>query len=79
MAPLFVRKFLIDFAETAMATVFALALVFPASVEDGKAAAAALGMGVLGAAVSAARRAVPGFISYLRVRLAVEDEDQGNG
>lgn len=63
--PLFARKFIVDFAETGLATLFALTLAFPASVEDLKAVGVAVGIGLVGAALSAARRAVPGFLLWL--------------
>lgn len=72
--PLFLRKFIVDFAETAIATVFALAFAFPQSVADLKAIGVAIGIGVIGAAVSAARRAAPGFIAWLSTVLGVGDE-----
>lgn len=70
--PEFVKKFIVDFAETGLAAVFALAVVLPSSVEDAKKVALAIGVAVLGAAVSAARRAVPDFIGFLKGRLGTE-------
>lgn len=70
--PEFVKKAIVDFAETGLAAVFALAIVLPATVEDAKKVALAIGVALLGAAVSAARRAAPGFIAYLKSRLGVE-------
>lgn len=67
--PDFVKKALVDFAETGIAAVFALAIVLPTSVDDAKKAALAIGVALLGAAVSAARRAAPGFIEYLKSKL----------
>lgn len=67
--PEFVRKAIVDFAETGLAAVFALAVVLPGSVEDAQKVALAIGVALLGAAVSAARRAAPGFIAYLRDKL----------
>lgn len=72
--PDFVKKAIVDFAETGLAAVFALAVVLPSSVEDAQKVALAIGVGLLGAAVSAARRAAPGFISYLRDKLGVPAE-----
>ena len=75
--PLWVRKFILDAVETGLAALFAMALVFPTSLEEGKAFAAAVGVALLGAIISAARRAIPGFLAWLRGILAVPDE--GNG
>ena len=69
--PEFVKKAIVDFAETGLAAVFALAIVLPATVEDAKKVALAIGVALLGAAVSAARRAAPGFIAYLKAKLGV--------
>ena len=78
MLPMFIRKFIVDFAETGLATLFALAFAFPQSVADLKAIAVAAGVGVVGAAVSAGRRAVPGFLGWLRTALSVpEGTDEG--
>ena len=73
-APLFARKFIVDFAETAIATVFALSFAFPATPGDLKAIGVAIGIGVIGAAVSAARRAAPGFIAYLSNTLGTDGD-----
>lgn len=73
--PMFARKFAVDFVETALATVFALTLAFPTSVGDLKGVGVSIGVGVLGAAISAARRAIPGFLSWFRTALAVPAED----
>lgn len=72
--PEFVKKAIVDFAETGLAAVFALQVVLPASVEDAKKVALAIGVALLGAAVSAARRAAPGFIEYLREKLGTTPE-----
>lgn len=70
--PEFVKKAIVDFAETGLAAVFALTIVLPTSVDDAKKAALAIGVALLGAAVSAARRAAPGFIEYLKSKLGTE-------
>jgi len=72
--PLFVRKYIVDFVETGAAAVFALALVFPGSVADTKAIAIAIGVAMVGAAVSAGRRALPDIFEYLRGLLGVGSE-----
>lgn len=76
--PLFARKFITDFAETALAAVFALSLALPSTPGDLKAIGYAIGVGILGAAISAARRAIPGFLLWLNTQLGVpsDDEDQ---
>lgn len=67
--PLFVRKAIVDFVETALAGLFGMALVFPTSTEDLKAIGVAVGFGLLGAGIAAARRAIPGFLAYLKEQL----------
>ncbi len=71
--PEFVKKAIVDFAETGLAAVFALSVVLPSSVEDAKKVAVAIGVALLGAAVSAARRAAPGFIEYLKEKLGTAE------
>jgi hypothetical protein len=72
--PLFARKFIVDFAENALAGIFVLALAFPASYADLKAEAAVVGFAILGALISAARRAAPGFLAWLAQVLNVSQE-----
>ena len=72
--PLFLRRFLLDFVETALGLVFALTIAFPGTWDDGKAVAITLGGAVLSALVSAARRAIPGLLAWLRGVLAVPDD-----
>ena len=69
--PLFARKFIVDFVETALAAVFAISVAFPATPGDLKALGAAAGIGVIGAAISSARRAVPGLLLWLNAKLNV--------
>lgn len=76
--PLFARKAILDFAETALATVFALAFAFPSSTADLKAIGVAVGVGLIGAGISAARRAIPGFLAWLGAALSVPPEDGGD-
>jgi hypothetical protein len=64
--PLFIRKFFVDFAETAVGALLALNLAFPTSIDELKALAAAAGMGALAALVSAARRAAPDALAALK-------------
>lgn len=69
--PLFARKFIIDFIETGIAAVLVLQLVVPADVEQAKEVAVVVGAAILGALVSAVRRAAPGFIEWVRGKLEV--------
>ena len=69
--PLFARKFLLDFVETAIGLVFALSLVIPGDLDQAKAEALLVGAAVISAAVSALRRAAPAFIGWLAGRLNV--------
>lgn len=73
--PLFARKFIVDFVETSLATVFALSIAFPATPGDLKAIGVAIFIGVVGAGVSAARRAAPGLVSWLNDLLQTGDND----
>lgn len=78
-APLWFRKLIVDFAETALGMVFALQLIFPGSLDEAQAAGAVVGSAVIAALVSAARRAIPGFVVWLSRTLNVPEDDQGNG
>ena len=69
--PLFVKKFLVDFVETAIGAVLALNIVFPNSIADAKQVAAVVGLAILAAAVSAVRRAAPSFVAWLSGKLGV--------
>lgn len=73
--PLFLRKFLIDFLETGLAAVFALTFTIPGSLEDGKAVALLFASAIAGAAIAAARRALPGLYAYVRDVLAVPPDE----
>jgi hypothetical protein len=67
--PIWLKSFIVDFAETGLAAVFALTLVIPGSIEEGQTQALILGTAILGALIAAARRAVPGFIAWLNAKL----------
>lgn len=71
--PLFARKFITDFVETAIALVFALNIIFPTSADAARDVAIVVGTAVLSAAVSAARRAIPGFLVWLNERLGTAE------
>lgn len=73
--PLFARKFIVDFVETALGLVFGLALVFPQSLEDLKGVGIVVGGAFLAAGVSAARRAIPGFLLWLNAKLGVPTDE----
>jgi hypothetical protein len=70
--PLFARKFIVDFAETALGLIFALELVFPTTVAESQQVVVTIGGAALAAAISAARRAAPGFLAYLSGALGVD-------
>lgn len=72
--PLWVRKFLVDFVETALGLTFALVLVFPADAAEAQAQALVVGAALMAAAVSAARRAIPGLLLWLKDQLGVPVE-----
>lgn len=69
--PLFVRKFIVDAVEGAIAGVLVLNFVIPNTLVEAKAQAALAGAAVITATVSAARRSAPDFIAWLRAQLAV--------
>jgi hypothetical protein len=71
MLPLFVRKFIVDFIETAIAAIFLLNIAFPQDVEQAKQQFVIVGVAVFSALVSALRRVVPDFISWLKSSLNV--------
>lgn len=58
--PLFLRKFALDFVETGLAAIFALSVV-----GDAAALAHAAMAAVIAAAISAARRELPDFLTWL--------------
>jgi len=67
--PPFARSFIVDFAETGLAALLALTLIVPTSVDQAKEVGLLLGAAVAGALISAVRRAVPGFLVWLRVKM----------
>lgn len=71
--PLFVRKAFVDFVETATAMIFALNFVIPGNLDEAKAQGIVFGGAVLAAAVSAARRAVPAAIAWLKSQMGVSN------
>lgn len=72
--PLWARKAIVDFIETGLAALFALNFVLPANIEEGKAVAALFLTAIAGAAIAAARRAIPGFLAWLNEKLGTGDE-----
>lgn len=72
--PLFARKFLLDAAESMLAVLFTLNLVIPGDLDGAKAQALIIGTALAGAIVPAARRALPGLVEWIRVKLAVPAE-----
>jgi uncharacterized membrane protein len=69
--PLWLRKFVVDFVETALGLVFALALVVPSDAQAAEAQAVIVAGALMAAAVSSARRAIPGLLAWLMERLDV--------
>jgi len=72
--PLFARKFITDFVETAIALVFGLTLVFPENAAQAEQIAIIVGGALLSALVSALRRAAPGFLVWLQTKLGTEPD-----
>lgn len=71
--PLFVRRFAVDFVETAIAAILALNIAIPGTLDEARAFAAVVGVAILTALVAALRRASPGFSEWLRAALGVQD------
>jgi hypothetical protein len=69
--PLFVRKFIVDAIETGLAALLAVTIVFPVTVDDVTRQAAVVGVALVGAVISAVRRAVPDFLTWLREKLGL--------
>ena len=69
--PLFIRKFILDFVETALAAVFLLNLAFPTSVASANQVAITVGIAVFSALVSALRRITPDFLGWLKTKLGL--------
>ena len=64
--PLWVRKAVTDFVETGLTVLVGLNLAFPTSLHSAEAEAAVVGMALLGAAISAGRRAIPTFLAWFK-------------
>jgi hypothetical protein len=69
--PLFLRKFIVDFVETAIEAALAVVVVFPNTLDQAQQAAVIVGIAILGALVPALRRAVPDFLAWFRATLGV--------
>lgn len=69
--PLFIRKFVVDFVEAAIAAVFLLQIVLPNDVAEAYKVVVTVGLAILSAMVSALRRATPEFIEWLKFKLNV--------
>ncbi len=67
--PIWAKKALVDFIETGIAALFALTFVIPTTLDQGKEVAILVGAALAGALVSAARRAAPEFVAWLKTRL----------
>lgn len=73
--PMFLRKFVVDSVETFVATLFAMNLAIPGSLDEAKAISLVLGAAMISAIVSAARRAAPAALAALRGFLGVAAEE----
>jgi hypothetical protein len=67
--PLWVRKFIVDFAETGLAALLTLQLVAPASTDEVRIVATTVAAALAGALISAARRAAPDAVAWLAAKL----------
>jgi len=71
--PQFARSFIVDAIETGLAALLALTLIVPTSVEQAREVGLLLGAAVAGALISAVRRAVPGFLIWLRAKMGTTE------
>lgn len=69
--PLFIRKFIVDFVETAITAVLALNVAFPNDVNQAKQVALVVGLAIIAALVSAVRRNSSAFVDWLKSVLGV--------
>lgn len=69
--PMFIRKFIVDFVESAIAAILLISLIIPASVDEAYKALAVIGLAVFSALVSALRRAAPEFVKWFKSKLNV--------
>ena len=77
--PLWLRKFVTDTVESGLAALLALTIVWPRSWEDLQAQGVIVAAALVGALISAFRRAVPEMIAWLRERLGVDGLDATDG
>lgn len=63
--PLWLRKFIVDAVEGSVATALALDVAIPSNAGDLRALGLAVGIGVVHALVSAARRNAPAFFAWV--------------
>jgi hypothetical protein len=70
--PLFVRKFVVDAVESGVAALLVVEFVVPDDVAGVAGVASVIGLALLSATVSAARRAVPGFLEWFRSKVPTE-------
>jgi hypothetical protein len=73
LLPLFVRKFILDFVETALAAVFVLNIAFPTSFNQTQQVFVTIGLAVFSALVSTIRRTTPEFLIWLTDKLGLSD------
>ena len=67
--PLFIRKFILDFVETAIAALFLLNIALPNTVDQAKQVGLTVGVATFSALVSALRRTTPEFLGWLKSKL----------
>ena len=73
--PLFVRKFIVDAVEGAIAAVLLLSFVIPGTLDEAKGQAAVAGLAIAGAVIAAVRRNLPAALLWFRERLGVGPSD----
>jgi len=72
--PIWARKFFVDFVETGIGALLALVFVVPTNPDQAKELMFVVGAAVIGSLASAVRRAVPGFLAWLRSETGVEED-----
>jgi hypothetical protein len=67
--PEWLRKFITDFIENSLTLILAVQFAMPANVDEGIRILAIFGAAIAGGFISAFRRAVPGFVIWLRKKM----------
>lgn len=69
--PFFIRKFILDFVETAIAAIFLLNIALPYDVDQARQVVVTIGVATFSALVSSLRRTTPEFLKWLKIKLSL--------